>query len=370
MELQPNVSPARDPGRPRIAVVYPIPFGDGGLYGGGERYALELARALARSTPTRLVTFGEGPRRRLDGDLEISTRRPLAYPRNERLNPLSLGFLADLRDADVIHCTCWNTLVTDLAVTFARTTGKRVFVTDVGGGASLTLNRLLPIARWVDGYLLIAAQSGRQFLAHRERWSIIYAGIDIRRYLPRDGASRRGILFVGRLLPHKGIDTLIEAVEPGTPLEIVGRPYHPEYFQLLQRLAAGKDVTFVTEASDDDVLAAYQRAAIAVLPSVNRTVYGHTTELPEILGFTLMEAMACGAAVVCTRVGALPEVVVDGESGYIVPPSDPAALRDRLRRLLDDPAHAACLGRAARRRIEEIFTWEAVAGRCLEAYAR
>ncbi len=110
------------------------------------------------------------------------------------------------------------------------------------------------------------------------------------------------------------------------PLKIVGRPYHDDYFQLLQRLAAGKDVTFVTAASDEQVLAAYQGAAVAVLPSVNRTVYGDTTALPEILGFTLMEAMACGAAAICTRVGALSEVVVDGESGFIVPPSDPAAL--------------------------------------------
>jgi glycosyltransferase involved in cell wall biosynthesis len=80
--------------------------------------------------------------------------------------------------------------------------------------------------------------------------------------------------------------------------------------------------------------------------------------------------MSCGAAVICTRVGALEEVVVDGECGYIVPPSDPAALRDRLRRLLGDPEHAARLGQAARRRIEERFTWEAVARRCLAAYQK
>lgn len=359
--------------RPRVAVVYPIPFGAEGIFGGGERYAHELARALARRTPTRLVTFGKGPRRRTEGALEIRTHAPLGYPRGERLNPVSIGFLRDLIGVDVVHCTSWNTLVTDMAVSFARLTGKRAFVTDVGGGASRTLQRFLPVSRWVDGYLLIAEQGGAQFTAFRDRWSIIYAGIDTEHYSP-PGASadsgRRGVLFVGRLLPHKGIDTLIEALEPGMPLRVVGRPYHDEYFALLRRLAAGKDVTFVTEAGDAEVLAAYRSAAVSVLPSVNRTVYGAYTELPELLGFTLMEAMSCGAAVICTRVGALPEVVVDGESGYIVPPSDPGTLRDRLRRLLNDPEHAARLGQAARRRIEERFTWDAVAQSCLEAYVR
>jgi len=356
--------------RPRVAVVYPIPFGPEGLFGGGERYAHELARALSRHTPTRLITFGNGPRRRMDGELEIRTHAPLGYPRGERLNPVSIGFLRDLIGIDVIHCTSWNTLVTDMAVSFARLTGKRAFVTDVGGGASRTLQRFLPVSRWVDGYLLIAAQGGAQFTAFRDRWSIIYAGIDTERYRPDPTFQRRGVLFVGRLLPHKGIDTLIEALEPGMPLRIVGRPYHDDYFTLLRRLAEGKDVTFVTEAGDAEVLAAYQRAAVSVLPSVNRTVYGGYTDLPELLGFTLLEAMSCGAAVICTRVGALPEVVVDGESGYIVPPSDPLALRDRLRRLLGDPEHAARLGQAARRRIEERFTWEEVARRCLAAYQR
>jgi glycosyltransferase involved in cell wall biosynthesis len=63
-------------------------------------------------------------------------------------------------------------------------------------------------------------------------------------------------------------------------------------------------------------------------------------------------------------------VVEDGTSGFLVPPSDPAALRDRLRLLLGDPTLAARCGAAARRRIEEVFTWEQVARRCLEAYSR
>ena len=231
------------------------------------------------------------------------------------------------------------------------------------------VNRL-PIARWVDGFLLIAAQGGSQFAAHREKWSLLYAGIDVLRYRPDPEARRRGVLFVGRLLPHKGINYLIEAIDPGVPLRIFGRPYHEEYLKLLHQLAEGKDVTFVTEASDDDIRREYQTAAVAVLSSVNTNVYGETTALPELLGFTAMEAMACGTPVLCSDVGALCEVMVDGVTGFLVPPNDPAALRDRIRRLLGDPALAARLGAAARQRIVERFTWDAVAERCLAAYGK
>jgi|HubBroStandDraft_3_1064219.scaffolds.fasta_scaffold15622_3 glycosyltransferase involved in cell wall biosynthesis len=355
--------------RPRVAVVYPIPFGEEGTFGGGERYALELARALARRVPTRLLTFGaHGGERCLDG-LSIRTYQPLLYVQGARLNPLSLRFLGALRDADVVHCVSWNTLVTDFAILAARALGKRVFVTDVGGGAGVTLNRWLPLARLVDGFLLIAPQGGEQFERFRGKWGILYGGVDLDRYRPDPALGRRGVLFVGRILPHKGINYLVEAIEPGVPLRIVGRAYDAEFLALLRRLAAGKDVTFVTDASDEEVIREYQSCAVSVLPSVYKTVYGDTTEVPELLGFTALEAMACGAPVLATNVCALPEVVVDGVTGFLVSPNDSGALRARIRRLLDDPGEAARLGAAARRRVAEQFTWERTARRCLEAYA-
>jgi glycosyltransferase involved in cell wall biosynthesis len=81
-----------------------------------------------------------------------------------------------------------------------------------------------------------------------------------------------------------------------------------------------------------------------------------------------MEAMACGAPVICTRVGGLPELVVDGVTGFLVPPNDPAALAARISQLLSQPELARTMGQASRRRIEERFTWDGVAQRCLEAY--
>jgi len=356
------------PGRPRVAVVYPTPFGKGGIFGGGERYALELARALSRRVPTKLVTFGSSASTEREGELTIHTYEALTYVRDERNNPLSFEIFPGLWDVDVIHCVSWNTLVTDFSILAAKLFGKRIFITDVGGGASATLQRFLPLARWVDGYLLIAEQGGQQFERFRDRWGILYAGIDIERYRPDPALPRRGVLFAGRLLPHKGIDYLIQAIEPGVSLRIVGRPYDPEYLALLQRLSRGRDVTFITDASDEDLIREYRSAVVAVLPSVYTNVYRQYTGLPELLGFTAMEAMACGTPALCTDVGALSEVVVDGVTGFLVPPNDPAALRARIQQLLDDPAYAARLGTAARERIVERFTWEAVAERCLTAY--
>lgn len=350
----------------RVAVVYPIPFGEQGLFGGGERYAVELARALSRLTPTQLVSFTDRNRTYREDDLEVRLYRPLLYVRGARNNPLSLRFLKALRRADVIHCTSWNTLVTDLAILFARTFRKRVFVTDIGGGAGVTLTRRLSLERRVDGFLPLS-ETG---IGHLDpaRTRLIYAGIDTERYRPDPGRGRSGVVFVGRLLPHKGVDDLIAAMDPGIPLHVIGRPYHEGYFELLQRLAAGKDVTFVTDASDDEVLRFYQSSAVAVLPSVYRTVYGDHVSLPELLGLAAMEAMACATPVVCTRVGGLREVVEDGVSGFLVPPNDPVALGEKLRLLLSDSQLAARIGAAARRHIERQFTWPRVAERCIDAY--
>jgi glycosyltransferase involved in cell wall biosynthesis len=88
----------------------------------------------------------------------------------------------------------------------------------------------------------------------------------------------------------------------------------------------------------------------------------------ELLGLTALEAMASGTPVVASRIGGLAEVVVDGETGFLVAPGDLAALHDRLALLLSDPGLAARLGANARDLVVERFTWRACAERCLAAY--
>ena len=134
------------------------------------------------------------------------------------------------------------------------------------------------------------------------------------------------VLFVGRLLPHKGIDDLIKAVPSDMPLEIIGRPTEPRYFDDLRALAEGKRVMFRTACSDEQMIEAYRRATCVVLPSVYQTMYGEKTSVPELLGQTLLEGMACGTPAICTDVASMPEVVEDRVTGFVVPPNDPACV--------------------------------------------
>jgi glycosyltransferase involved in cell wall biosynthesis len=107
---------------------------------------------------------------------------------------------------------------------------------------------------------------------------------------------------------------------------------------------------------------------VLVLPSVQRTCYGRPVAISELLGLSVLEAMASGTPVICSRIGGLPEVVQDGETGFLVTPGDIDELHDRLAALLADPARTARMGRAARDVVLERFTWRACAARCMAAY--
>src|SRR5205085_10832980 len=114
------------------------------------------------------------------------------------------------------------------------------------------------------------------------------------------------------------------------------------------RLAAGRRVRFTGPVADDDLPALYRRASVFVLPTVETTCYGGSVAVTELLGLSVLEAMASGTPVVASRTGGLPEVVRDGETGFLVTPGDVPELHDRLDRLLRDPALARRMGRAAR----------------------
>ena len=105
-----------------------------------------------------------------------------------------------------------------------------------------------------------------------------------------------------------------------------------------------------------------------VLPSVEETCYGRRVAISELLGLSVLEAMASGTPVVASRTGGIPEVVVDGETGFLVPPGDVEALHDRLATLLADRRLARRMGDAGRSAVLERFTWTACAERCLAAY--
>jgi glycosyltransferase involved in cell wall biosynthesis len=160
-------------------------------------------------------------------------------------------------------------------------------------------------------------------------------GVDIDRFRPVDrpppGAGLR-IGFVGRLIPHKGVGVLIDAVagDERMSLEVFGAG--PEFETLagaVARLGIGDRVTFHGHVDEEDIPNAYRHFDVLAVPSVP------TSGWLEQFGRVVVESQASGIPVVASASGALPDVV--GAAGLLVAPNDPEALHDALRRFLDDP---------------------------------
>jgi glycosyltransferase involved in cell wall biosynthesis len=181
----------------------------------------------------------------------------------------------------------------------------------------------------------------------------------------RDGT----VLFVGRLLPHKGVNDLVEAVTPDLPLELIGNSADARFLADLRSLTKDKQVSFRHNCDDVTLVAAYRRALCVVLPSVYRSLYGDETRVPELLGQTLLEGMACGTPAICTDVASMPEIVEDGVTGFVIPANDAAALREKLLWLRERPQATREMGQAARKRVLARFTWPMVVQRCLQIYS-
>jgi glycosyltransferase involved in cell wall biosynthesis len=356
---------------PTVVHLVPAQFSaTDGVIGGAERYAFELARYMTAEVPTRLVTFGSHDRHERHGDLRVTIIGRPWHVRGQRTNPFSLRLFAALRNATVVHCHQQHVLASSMAAAYARATGRRVFVTDLGGGG-WDVSAYWSTDSWYHGHLHISQYSRWVYgQAHDPHAHVISGGVDTEKFSP-DPASLRGdtALFVGRLLPHKGINDLIEGLPPGLGLEIVGRPGDDGHLGELRRLASGKPVTFCHDADETALVRAYHRALCVVLPSVYRSADGNETRVPELLGQTLLEGMACGIPAICTDVASLPEVVEHGVTGFVVPPNDPVALGERLGWLHQHPDEARAMGAAGRRRVLERFTWPAVVGRCLAIYS-
>jgi glycosyltransferase involved in cell wall biosynthesis len=144
------------------------------------------------------------------------------------------------------------------------------------------------------------------------------------------------ILFVGDLSHDKGVEVLLEAHESlgdAPPLVLIGRGA-----QRLNRI--GPNVLALEGLPHEEVIRAWQGATFAVAPSI----------VQEAFCLVALEAMASGRAVVATRTGGLADLVVDGDSGILVPPANVTALREALQRLLARPHERERMGHAARKR--------------------
>lgn len=164
---------------------------------------------------------------------------------------------------------------------------------------------------------------------------------------------RAGILFVGRLVPEKGVGTLMAAARlTRAPITVIGEG--PE----ADALGRAPGLTLLGPQDPAAVQAAMARAAALVVPS-------HWYEgLPMVIA----EAFSLGTPVVAARIGALADLVTEGRTGLLVPPRDPHALAQALDRIVDDPEAARAMGRHARLAYERDWTEDAVTARALTIY--
>ena len=358
------ISPAS---RLRVLHLTPRLFGEEGVVGGGERYPLELARAMSAHVPTRLAGFAGRARRDIDGRLEIHAEKRLVEVAGRPHDPVNLSFLRHILWADVVHFHQFRSTACALGSLLGRPLRRRLYVTDHGGGGSNLLRRLR-LGRWLHAHLSQSAFTVGTMPYVGRRHEVIFAGVDTDLYRPGAAKVPGRVVYLGRLLPHKGVEHLIDAIPDGARLSVIGRVYDGEYFAHLQSRAAGQPVEFITEADDDRVIELLTSAQAFVLPSVYEDFRGRRQALPELVGLVLLEAMACGTPVICTRAGGMPEIITEGQTGFVVEPSSGPAIAAALGPLLDDPARAAAMGVAARADVLARFTWDAVARRCLDQY--
>ena len=330
------------------------------------------------------------------------------------LEALSLNLLQQLHleKIDVIHTHTWY-------VSMAGFLAKKLY----GIPFVLTTHSLEPLRAWkaeqlgtgyalsswmertaiLDADAIVAVSNGTKADIQRaypdvdaKKIHVIYNGIDLQQYqwtpdtsaLEKYGVdqTRPYVLFVGRITRQKGVTHLVDAIPylpQGTQVVLcAGAPDTPEIAAEMRakleaaRAKAGsgpnasKIVWIENMVTKQEAIQLYSHCAVFCCPSVY-----------EPFGIINLEAMACRAPVVASATGGILEVVVDGVTGYLVPfaadpvtsfPTEPEQfsrdLATRITELLDDPKKARAMGEAGRKRVEEHFSWTAIAAQTIDLY--
>jgi glycosyltransferase involved in cell wall biosynthesis len=353
----------------KVAYLTPLYFADQSCVGGGERYPLNMAHGVVESSnetyEVELISFGERERREeLARGMALRVLKASRPPSNP-LDVLSWDLPAALAGADLVHIHQAFTRCGEVGMLVAKQQKKPICVSDHGGTTSPLGDRLgaLELADRVVAY----SDFGASLYRTQRPIEVIKGGVNASLFVPpATRPARDRVLFVGRLLPHKGIDQLIRALPPELPLTVCGRAYHDDYFSLLKSLAAGKQVEFVVDAGDGALRDLYARAWATVLPSVYQDCFGNAHVAPELMGFTLLESMACGTPAICSRVGGMPEFIDEGQTGFVFDNLDELACQ--LKMLASDPALADRMGRQARSMVEEEYDLRVAGARLLTLY--
>ncbi len=364
------------------------------VYGGAGVHVKYLTAALAKLIDVEVRTLEEGPPPEPSA-VRVRRYRPTLRgtgapdPRLAKaLDVLSCNanMVADPIEADVVHVHTWYT-------DYAGALAKRLY----GCPLVATVHSLEPLRPWkreqlgagyelsswmekegleaCDAVVAVSQEMKRDILkCYRlppSRVSVIHNGVDPEKYHPADGTTslekyrirKPFVFFVGRLSRQKGIFDLVDAMEEvpsNTTLVLAtGKPDTPEIEEELRRvLARSERVVWIHQMlADPDLVGLYNEAAVFACPSVY-----------EPFGIINLEAMACETPVVATRVGGIKEVVVDGETGLLVPPGDPVRFGQALGKLLEDPGLARRMGAKGRRRVLRQFTWDRIAEKTLRLY--
>ncbi|MET9493668.1 glycogen synthase [Streptomyces sp. NPDC006552] len=367
------------------------------VYGGAGVHVEFLARELRPLVDLEVHTWGEGA---ADG-----VRRHRAWSAlegaNDALRTLSvdLSMAAALDGRDLVHSHTWYTnLAGHLAalhlgiphvLTAHSLEPLRPWKAEqLGGGYALSSWAERTAIEAADGVIAVSRAMRDDILACYPRLDpgrvrVVHNGIDVTLYQADPGTdvlrrfgidpARPYVVFVGRITRQKGVPHLLRAArELDKDVQLVlcaGAPDTPEigreFRELVAELKKARDgVCWIPSMLPrDEVVQLLTHAAVFVCPSVY-----------EPLGIVNLEAMACGTAVVASRVGGIPEVVADGESGVLVPytEADPAAFEAGLARALNevvgDPGAARRMGAAGRERAVAEFGWAAVARRTVQVY--
>jgi alpha-maltose-1-phosphate synthase len=382
------------------------------VYGGAGVHVEYLSRELARKVSVEVHCWGR--QFSDEGNLHVRGQEPwseISEGTEEKFKgaleafSLNLTQIKALSGIDVVHTHTWY-------VSMAGFLAKKLY--DVP--FVLTTHSLEPLRAWkaeqlgtgyamsswmertaiLDADAVVAVSSGtkedilRAYPVDPKKIHVIYNGIDLQQYQPTADTSAlvaHGVdlnipyvLFVGRITRQKGVTHLVDAIRYLPPdVQVVlcaGAPDTPEIAAELQAKVAearafNPRVLWLDKMlGKQEAIQLYSHATVFCCPSVY-----------EPFGIINLEAMACETAVVASATGGIKEVVVDGETGYLVPfdqdpitsfPLDPAKfardLAARLNVLLADPAKCKQFGKAGRKRAEEKFSWTSIANQTIALY--
>ena len=355
--------------------------------GGMETVLRNLTEGLLdRSCEVTVLTAGDGPLDKVESVTGPNSGRPGRLVRGAvygqfNSQPLTLSLMSLMRkemvrfDPELVHLHLPNPLAAAAWLGLKATGSRDLPPLAVWYHADITRQRL---GRWlvrplVDACLEQAVgisvssatlASGSPVLAPwREKVKVIPFGIDPAPWATIQSKLDGPFLFVGRLVPYKGLEILLQALAlvPGAQAVIVGEgPLESQLQTWAAELGLEDRVVFAGPMDQDGVAAHLAQARALVLPSVNPS---------ETFGLVQLEAMAAGVPVIASDLPTgIREVGEPGRTGLLVPPGDAAALASAMQGFLDDPAAIRKMGAAGRRRYQDRFTRDIMIDRLIAWY--